>query len=257
MPLYVADYLSATAHLNAAESGAYLHLLMHYWQKGALPQEDRFLARIARMTDRQWAAAKPVLLTFFGDNWVQSRLESERAKALSKAEARAESGSRGGLAKSLNNKKQPVAKASDSPDVSHKQKGDEALPFSQGLDTTSVVSVKAPKGASPLEVLKTALPEKLAKAVVDHRARLRKPLTPFAAELLAKTLLEMPDPDAAARLMIERGWMSVKAEWVANATQPRAPPAAAKPSRLQSLINATMEPDDEQPDHAALDQPPA
>jgi Protein of unknown function (DUF1376)/HNH endonuclease len=65
MPLYVADYLSATEHLDAAESGAYLHLIMYYWQKGFLPPEDKFLARIARMTDRQWAAAKSVVMQEF------------------------------------------------------------------------------------------------------------------------------------------------------------------------------------------------
>ena len=65
MPLYISDYLSATSHLDAAQSGAYLHLIIHYWQKGCLPDDDKFLARIARMTDRQWASAKPTILPLF------------------------------------------------------------------------------------------------------------------------------------------------------------------------------------------------
>lgn len=111
MPLYIADYLSATEHLDAAMSGAYLHLLMHYWQKATLPTDDRFLARIARMTDRQWASAKPVIKSFFDDGWRQSRLESERANAVLKAEARAKSGSHGGTAKSLNLRNSALANA--------------------------------------------------------------------------------------------------------------------------------------------------
>jgi uncharacterized protein YdaU (DUF1376 family) len=37
MPLYVGDYIADTAHLSCAESGAYLHLIMHYWRAGSLP----------------------------------------------------------------------------------------------------------------------------------------------------------------------------------------------------------------------------
>ena len=51
MPLYIADYLADTAHLRAPESGAYLHLIMHYWRRGSLPDNDRQLATIAKMTD--------------------------------------------------------------------------------------------------------------------------------------------------------------------------------------------------------------
>ncbi len=50
MPLYMADFLLDTGHLNAAETGAYLLLIMSYWMHGQLPVDDVKLARIARMT---------------------------------------------------------------------------------------------------------------------------------------------------------------------------------------------------------------
>lgn len=66
MPLYVADYLQDTTHLQALESGAYLHLIMAYWSAGKLPNDDRQLATIAKMTPAQWKRARPLLEAFFG-----------------------------------------------------------------------------------------------------------------------------------------------------------------------------------------------
>lgn len=66
MPLYVADYLADTAHLTAAESGAYLHLIMAYWRNGGpLRLGHDALARAARMTPDEWADAEPTVLAFF------------------------------------------------------------------------------------------------------------------------------------------------------------------------------------------------
>lgn len=52
-----------------------------------------------------------------------------------------------------------------------------------------------------------------ARAVVEHRLKLRKPMTPHAAGLLAKSLSQAPDPNAAADEMIERGWLGWKPDW--------------------------------------------
>lgn len=66
MPLFVADYLADTAHLTAAQHGAYLLLIMNYWQRGkSLPDDDAILAKITRMSKRDWAHNRSVVLDFF------------------------------------------------------------------------------------------------------------------------------------------------------------------------------------------------
>lgn len=77
MPLYVADYLADTAHLSAAESGAYLHLIMHYWQKGGLPTDAKHLARIAKMTPDEWEEHCSSIAAFFDDDWRHKRIDRE------------------------------------------------------------------------------------------------------------------------------------------------------------------------------------
>ena len=168
MPLYISDYLSATSHLDAAQSGAYLHLIMHYWQKGCLPDDDRFLARIARMTDRQWASAKPTIKAFFDENWRHDRVESEMAHAQSKAEARAISGKQGGIAKSLKNKIRGVAKATVLPEQTPSKTHSESLPSSSGLDIDSSLRseskrVRAQKAADGFERFWAVWPNKIGK----------------------------------------------------------------------------------------------
>lgn len=85
MPLFVADYLADTAHLSAAEHGAYLLLVMNYWQRGKpLPADDRKLARIARMSDAEWQDSRDTIAEFFHEEdgfWSHKRIEAEIAVA--------------------------------------------------------------------------------------------------------------------------------------------------------------------------------
>jgi hypothetical protein len=59
MSLHIGDYLKDTRHLRALEHGAYFLLIMHYWTKGGLPDDDRQLSAIACMSDKEWKKARP------------------------------------------------------------------------------------------------------------------------------------------------------------------------------------------------------
>jgi uncharacterized protein YdaU (DUF1376 family) len=87
MPLVIGDYLKDTMHLDAAEHGAYLMLLMHYWVNGALPDDDRKLSAISRCSPSEWPRIRETIADFFdidGGFWKHGRVEKElnRAKTL-------------------------------------------------------------------------------------------------------------------------------------------------------------------------------
>lgn len=69
---------------------------------------------------------------------------------------------------------------------------------------------------TPRSELAKVVDDDRAKAVVEHRQRLRKPLTARAAQLLAGKLAKADSPNSAADLMIERGWLSFEPGWMSN-----------------------------------------
>jgi uncharacterized protein YdaU (DUF1376 family) len=103
MSLHIGDYRRDTGHLRAAGHGAYLLLIMHYWATGGLPDDDRQLAVIAGLSDREWRAMRPVLEKFFQPGWKHKRIDAELAEAHDKYERRASAGKRGGEAKAASN----------------------------------------------------------------------------------------------------------------------------------------------------------
>lgn len=81
MPLNVADYRADTAHLSGLEHGIYLLLIMHYWQTGGLPDDDKQLARIACVTLTEFRGARSTIAAFFLPGWKHKRIEQELEKA--------------------------------------------------------------------------------------------------------------------------------------------------------------------------------
>ena len=82
MPLYTDALLGDTLHLSVDEFGAYCLLLFATWRNNGqpLPDDDRSLARVCRVSDYRWKKLRPRLVPFFdiGERkWRQKRLERE------------------------------------------------------------------------------------------------------------------------------------------------------------------------------------
>jgi uncharacterized protein YdaU (DUF1376 family) len=102
MPLYVGDYLADTGHLTTTQHGAYLLLLMHYWRKRELPDDDKQLAAIAKLPLRIWLDSKETIQAFFHMGWSHKRLDAEIEKRTKVANARAIAGQKGGARTQMN-----------------------------------------------------------------------------------------------------------------------------------------------------------
>jgi len=102
MPLYVADYLSATSRLTTEQHGAYLLLLMDYWKNGPPPDDDGVLAQITRLSPAAWSNARTMLQAFFqvqSGQWSHHRVDDELAKANHNKEVNSKRGKAGAAAR--------------------------------------------------------------------------------------------------------------------------------------------------------------
>jgi hypothetical protein len=94
---------------------------------------------------------------------------------------------------------------------------------------------------SVLANLMTVLSEEHALAVIEHRRiTIRKPLTAFAAKLLARRFAEWGNPNEAAEIMIERAWQGFDPGWVRLATRHKPTTIASMwrdEARNQGIIN--------------------
>ena len=86
MPLYVAEYIADTMRLTTEQHGAYLLLIMEYWMKGPLPDDDNLLCRVARMDIDRWRSLRHIMEPFFivkSNTWHHKRVDKEYAKMAS------------------------------------------------------------------------------------------------------------------------------------------------------------------------------
>lgn len=102
MPLHIPDFLSDTAHLSAAERGAYIGLIMDYWLHDGLPDDDAKLAAIARVSSKTWCQIRPTIQAFFHDGWSHKRIDIEIGKMVTTSARRQVAGQKGGERSSMN-----------------------------------------------------------------------------------------------------------------------------------------------------------
>jgi uncharacterized protein YdaU (DUF1376 family) len=120
---YVQDFLTGTMYMSSEEVGAYVRLLCHQWDKGALPASDRELMRIARTKMKTLEVVKGKFDLCDDGLLRNARLEKERGKQASWKLKSSEAGKKSGEARRtksnqpsdlLQTKKQPDANSSSS-----------------------------------------------------------------------------------------------------------------------------------------------
>jgi uncharacterized protein YdaU (DUF1376 family) len=76
-PLNVPDYRNDTEHLTNREHGTYFLLMNEYWVKGSLPDDDKRLSIIAKLTEAEWREIKPTISELFLSGFRHKRIEKE------------------------------------------------------------------------------------------------------------------------------------------------------------------------------------
>lgn len=170
MPLYVADYLSATSRLTTEQHGAYLLILMDYWKNGPPPDNDGVLAQITRLSPSAWSNARTMLEAFFqvqSGQWSHHRVDEELAKANHNKEVNSRRGKAGADARY--GKK-------DAPTMLEASLGDSTSPSpSPSPISSSSSSIKEGKPSLSTAKLMACPQEEILKLWAKHLPHLAQP----------------------------------------------------------------------------------
>lgn len=87
-----------------------------------------------------------------------------------------------------------------------------------------------------MDCLTSVLSEDRAKAVVEHRRKMKKPLGLHAAKLLVEQFRQLAEPDRAADLMLLRGWQGCEPDWCVKAGLKLSTACAATPAQHDRIF---------------------
>lgn len=136
--------------------------------------------------------------------------------------------------RNASNALQSVTDVSDGDNLSPKK---EIPPTPPKEKTTPIHSEAKASSNTPRAELETVLDAERAGAVLDHRKRIGKPLTAYAAKQLAAKMGLCPDPNFAADEMVSNGWQGFKPEWLESRTQRATSPPGR---RMNTAVEANL-----------------
>ena len=214
---YPRDFIEGTIGMPFEVKTTYAFLLdLIYMQGGNLPDDPRYICGLLGVSVRKWKSLRQALIDagkihVSGDFLTNYRAVSE-LESLAKL-SRKQSENASGIKKNNNLRKPRPSHTESEPDTDilppNSPKGDLAKSASQ-KSTKKTEERKADLLAqTPAEILSQKLPPDLAEGFVEHRKKIRKPMTAKAADLLLKRLATMRDPVAAVERSIVNGYQGV------------------------------------------------
>ena len=225
---YPTDYLTDTAHLTLEEHGAYLLLILNYWQRGGpLPADNKKLAGICRATVEQWLNIRSTLLDFFEESdgrWTHHRIEIE----LSVVRAKSEKASKAG--------KISAAKRAESKGKSNIRSTSKRTFNHTDTDTDTDKTTKPPLPPLEIDGLNTQAWEQF---VAYRRENRIKKLQPSSVKTQQRWLVKQGSEQVQQQIVeqtIRQGWQGLQPlKTAGNTTQS----AQSAPSRfMENLKNA-------------------
>jgi uncharacterized protein YdaU (DUF1376 family) len=87
---HVAEFRAEMLLLSPAQRGAYISLLMYYWENEGLPDDDHMLAKIAGMRLEHWLRNRAGMGKLFTPGWGHPRMNCMLREWLEKFNKRKE-----------------------------------------------------------------------------------------------------------------------------------------------------------------------
>jgi uncharacterized protein YdaU (DUF1376 family) len=227
---YTADFLDGTRFMPAIELADYIRLLaLIYDRGGKVPNDPYVLRHLLLCTKAPDAARRIQRLVDLGKLSVDDAGYLHNGRADREIEKLNEGSNEGSNTPSNRGSNEGSNDPSGTPKKSTKTTRTPARapasnqnPDSISIRTSSDVLMQGtdqksvPPKPTPRQELEAVLDAAHAQAVIDHRQRIRRPLTAHAAHLLAGKFGQTADPNGSADVMIANGWQGFDAKWLSR-----------------------------------------
>ena len=268
MQLYVADYLADTMHLSTEEQGAYLLLIMNYWQTGKPIPKSR-LSRIARLSNDRWTTVEVSLSEFFNDTgaeWEHKRIDRDLEAVKDSQEQRVRAGKASAEARKRSQQDKSKREGNDRSTTVEVPLQREPNEKATNIDTDIDIDTNTEKDQSatavcvdPEPVDKPVPPKKI---VIDYSSWPEMPDEQILKDWLAsrkksgathsqtaissmgkqlhKAVAMGYTVDQCGEEAVTRGWRGFKAEWMNSANTPaigNQPPGGKEWKPREQLIH--------------------
>jgi uncharacterized protein YdaU (DUF1376 family) len=259
MPFYIADYLKDTMHLTTEQHGAYVLLIMAAWTSGGrLPDDNRQLAAITRMSGFSWKKSVETLAQFFEVSdgfWTHERVVRERQKADRISETRSEAGQRGGRPPKANAKANAAQNETPSQSPSPEEDSASIDALMSDLDDEIFASPPAPKppviakpkGPTPFDRFWGAYPRKIAKGAAEKAFATAAKAADVdvlvaAAQQLAARMTDPKYTPHAATWLNQKRWLDEPEQEVSHGPGPGTDRGRAQhQDRVGALLEGALE----------------